>query len=117
MLIPISFAIIMMGLIRIWMFSAPTRIRRKPKYSMHVMRQLKKAQGNGRKASIGGGAEGGGIGQKVNDDRRRRQSYGGDTPDDVTRRPIGFGYEDPLPHPPPSAGFITPASGHSYNYL
>lgn len=38
MLIPISFAVLMMGLVRVWMFSAPTKIRRKPKYSMHVLR-------------------------------------------------------------------------------
>lgn len=44
MLVPISFGIVMMGLIRIWMFSAPRKIRRRPEYSMHVMQEEKRAE-------------------------------------------------------------------------
>jgi len=40
MLIPISFVVLLMGLIRIWSFGAPRRERKIPNYSLHVMRDV-----------------------------------------------------------------------------
>ena len=40
LLIPIAFGVVLMGIIKIWMVSAPVKRRPFPRYSLHVMQEI-----------------------------------------------------------------------------
>lgn len=99
----------MMVIVRVWMFSAPTKIRRKPKYSMHVLRDQKEPPN---------------YGPKPPDYSRTVNSYS----DDQNEKSFDEGKIEKVLHPrfydeyprqvmthrQSSSGFATPSSGYAY---
>ena|SRR6218665_916711 len=113
MLIPISFAILMMGLVRVWMFSAPTKIRRRPKYSMHVLREQREAPPN--YEPRGGTTDRSrAIINSYSDDQNAQQSYD----EGKIEKVLHPRFYDEYPRQvmmtprPVSSGFATPSSGY-----